>query len=406
MAHSSKTGVINMTQRLIKNVVICFAAATVFACDLFFPSGTNFVNGIAIIETTDDTYPYLIIGENGDMLAPQTNTGGDLDHVVYTTADNKTAVIQTDSNGYPTEIALDTGYVILLENWTTTTVDIAVVDPDGTYEISRGVSLGNDFTYQATGARSRRSDRVSLKQNPPAVQPMAFDNKDWMDLLSTTVKAVSCGVAVLTAPAHAGIGAYFVCGDWLVDVATYLVPEEYETFLQPASVLADGVGAWRTGADCATGDRVNCVLGIVSTGYAVVESLGDSVSDSTNSASGVLASGYGVIQVTLTWDNSSDLDLWVTDPSGERIYYGHRTSASGGYLDYDDTNGFGPENVFWETSAPAGIYVVEIDYYSGSGAAGYDVYVDTSWQLAPTRYQGILYPNETETVVTFLSNGT
>ena len=34
----------------------------------------------------------------------------------------------------------------------------------------------------------------------------------------------------------------------------------------------------------------------------------------------------GDVQISLMWDNSNDLDLHCTDPSGERIFYGHKLS--------------------------------------------------------------------------------
>jgi len=70
------------------------------------------------------------------------------------------------------------------------------------------------------------------------------------------------------------------------------------------------------------------------------------------------------LRVTLSWDTSgTDVDLWVTDPSGERCYYGHSTTASGLILDFDDTNGYGPENITTTNIIP-GDYLVQVHYYS------------------------------------------
>ena len=82
----------------------------------------------------------------------------------------------------------------------------------------------------------------------------------------------------------------------------------------------------------------------------------------------VLRLGTGDLQISLTWDAANDQDLYVQTPSGEEIYFGNRFSADGGELDRDDTDGFGPENVFWADAAPDGRYTVEVDDYSGSGA--------------------------------------
>ncbi|KAF5029318.1 hypothetical protein DSECCO2_649820 [anaerobic digester metagenome] len=70
------------------------------------------------------------------------------------------------------------------------------------------------------------------------------------------------------------------------------------------------------------------------------------------------------IRVTLSWDTAdTDVDLWVTDPSGERCYYANRNTASGLSLDFDDTNGYGPENITTSNIIP-GDYVVQVHYYS------------------------------------------
>ena len=86
--------------------------------------------------------------------------------------------------------------------------------------------------------------------------------------------------------------------------------------------------------------------------------------------------GYqsGQIQVTAAWNSGSDIDLHVTDPGGEEIYYGHRTSASGGVLDHDANsacNSSPPtvENVYWSTPNPLrGQYNAVVRAYARLGA--------------------------------------
>lgn len=71
------------------------------------------------------------------------------------------------------------------------------------------------------------------------------------------------------------------------------------------------------------------------------------------------------ITIRLDWSKHSsdtDIDLHVVDPYGERIYFDHMRSASGGYLDRDDVVGPGPEHIRW-TEAPAGVYKIYVHYY-------------------------------------------
>lgn len=81
--------------------------------------------------------------------------------------------------------------------------------------------------------------------------------------------------------------------------------------------------------------------------------------------------GTGDVQVTLYWNTVDDLDLHVTDPSGERIYYRNPRSRSGGELDVDANPGCGRpttnaiENVFWPANqSPSGDYLIQVVLYS------------------------------------------
>jgi hypothetical protein len=86
-----------------------------------------------------------------------------------------------------------------------------------------------------------------------------------------------------------------------------------------------------------------------------------------------LAAASGEVQVSVSWDARSDVDLHVVDPTGEEIYWGNPASASGGELDLDsnascDIDGQNNENVRW-TRAPAGTFRVLVDYWSSCGVA-------------------------------------
>ena len=86
----------------------------------------------------------------------------------------------------------------------------------------------------------------------------------------------------------------------------------------------------------------------------------------------VLTAATGDVQVSVTWDTASDVDLQVVEPGGERIYWGHKTSAAGGALDLDSNascniDNKNNENIRW-TSAPAGSYTVAVDYYKACTA--------------------------------------
>jgi outer membrane protein OmpA-like peptidoglycan-associated protein len=80
----------------------------------------------------------------------------------------------------------------------------------------------------------------------------------------------------------------------------------------------------------------------------------------------------GDLQFSLMWNNYNDLDLHVTDPKGEEIYFSNRTSSTGGLLDVDMNVRYkigrfsdAPvENIFWAYgSAPSGHYKVTVVHY-------------------------------------------
>ena len=70
------------------------------------------------------------------------------------------------------------------------------------------------------------------------------------------------------------------------------------------------------------------------------------------------------IKIYLSWDtDGSDLDLWVTNPAGEKVSYERKTGKFGGTLFHDVTSGYGPES-FTAHKAREGNYVVAINYFS------------------------------------------
>ncbi len=82
----------------------------------------------------------------------------------------------------------------------------------------------------------------------------------------------------------------------------------------------------------------------------------------------------GDVQITLTWNNRNDLDLSCIDPKGEKIWFQHKRSRSGGELDVDSNAIFGRltsrpvENIRWPYgSAPMGTYRVYVDHYRNNG---------------------------------------
>lgn len=69
------------------------------------------------------------------------------------------------------------------------------------------------------------------------------------------------------------------------------------------------------------------------------------------------------VRIVMEWTaDDADIDLWVDEPNGERVYYGNQLSSAGGQISNDMTDGYGPEE-YAIRRAPAGIYGVRVNGY-------------------------------------------
>ena len=87
----------------------------------------------------------------------------------------------------------------------------------------------------------------------------------------------------------------------------------------------------------------------------------------------IIEVGTGELQVSVSWDADSDVDLHVVDPDGDEVFFAHSAVASGGELDLDsnaacDIDHINNENITW-TAAPRGQYIVRLDYYDACDVA-------------------------------------
>jgi len=89
------------------------------------------------------------------------------------------------------------------------------------------------------------------------------------------------------------------------------------------------------------------------------------------SSSAVAGSPAEGVRVSLSWSAPVDLDLYVTDPALETVYFAHPRSESGGRLEQDLTCETMPQGAREQTEitqwtkAPSGRYRVGIDFMDG-----------------------------------------
>ena len=100
------------------------------------------------------------------------------------------------------------------------------------------------------------------------------------------------------------------------------------------------------------------------------------------------------LRVVLSWDSdNSDMDLWVTDPNGEKCYYGNKLTYQGGLISDDFTGGYGPEEFVLRDAKP-GKYRVEAHYYGDrqqmvTGATTLSLKFSTGWGTRGQRDQAV-----------------
>jgi Ca-activated chloride channel family protein len=69
------------------------------------------------------------------------------------------------------------------------------------------------------------------------------------------------------------------------------------------------------------------------------------------------------LRVVMAWDSDdTDIDMWVTDPNGEKASYANRLTYQGSAMSPDATGGYGPEEFSLKTARP-GKYRVEAQFY-------------------------------------------
>jgi hypothetical protein len=84
----------------------------------------------------------------------------------------------------------------------------------------------------------------------------------------------------------------------------------------------------------------------------------------------------GDLEVRLSWYETADLDLYVTDPNGDLVFHGQRDIPSGGELNRDanfpceDATTDAVEYVYWPSDPPSGEYEVMVNYFGECDSEG------------------------------------
>jgi hypothetical protein len=174
-------------------------------------------------------------------------------------------------------------------------------------------------------------------------------------------------------------------------------------------IAIDGVsGYWRLTVPAATAVTLVLTFGaeIPEDAFDILYQLADDlgvVGPVFSASTDVVTVGAGEVQVSVSWDTPTDVDLHVIEPSEEEIYYGARTSATGGELDLDSNaacslDNVNNENITWLDNAPSGSYTVRVDYWANCGietATNYTVTVRRAGH-SPLVFTGSFAPGDAD----------
>lgn len=340
---------------------------------------------MSFIEASGGSFGYLVNDTEGNTIGFEINSANRPVKALVRAKDGSSVLFEYNQDARPKRISSQ-HYIVLIDNYQNQKADFVVIDI-ATQEIS--VHRSVDFSYVELNDKS-------------IVLGVIFGIK----LAAIAIKTFGLTAGSIGATTH--LYTIMQVGSIVSNIATiggvsylaYASASEQEDINESSAAFE--LGALALGF--AGLHPAGWIGGLITDGFTTIGSIIAGNLSNIQAAEGILAGEYGDIQVNLVWTNTADLDLHVTDPSGETIYFGHPNSQSGGELDMDIITGYGPENVNWPSNtAPYGLYKVEVDHYSGPGPSNYTVTVIQGNQVQT--YNGVVQVNQKVEVCSFFYLG-
>ncbi len=352
---------------------------------------------LSVIDVSAETnWDYMVVGKS-DYYYIKANNNLPSAVVFHSKEANKDYSIFFTNNGLIDKVAVD-GYIFIFRNFNGHSVDIGQISPAGEINTFRNV-ITPDYDW----------DNLQLSAKNSQAQ-------NWSDVVRWTgriVAGVPCAISVVAAIHTAGVlapVAAWECGNFILSLSADISSNDFNVH----NGFTDAINAWGNVSlvqSCSSDlTGTGCLTSLAS---SAMSNWADNLEAIENSRSGdilittaALENGYGDVQITLTWDNETDLDLHVFDPSGEEIWFDHPYSASNGILDVDDIDGYGPENIYWPSGqSPVGMYQVYIHDYDdyGLGNSNYTVLVNAYGKIE--KFTGSISYDQTVHIKDFDQNG-
>jgi hypothetical protein len=149
------------------------------------------VNGFAAIERPSATIEGIAVHETGEMVAVFRDVSeGRIASALYRSATGKTFTTFLGPDRLP-RTAVSEGFVFVYENWTPTSVDIAIIDPGGSITIERNVAV--DASEFFVLASSDEGWYAAPYVDGGAILSLG----DVLRVGALTLKAAGCGAAII-----------------------------------------------------------------------------------------------------------------------------------------------------------------------------------------------------------------
>ena len=329
------------------------------------------------VETNSSLFPIVASHEEGETIALRFNEeNSELNGIHFNKDEELNYFIETTSEGLPIR-GLFNDHLIFFENYTQSTVDLGILTPNGESEIFRNINI-SDLSTQSLASKVQDDKTV-----------------DALKAAGLGVSIFNCALSSALATGTGGIAiplAVISCSSTLASIIATLDTDDniIDTGSNALSLYSGSLGCAVSATQL---NPVDCIGFFLDVSSLIADNLNSQLNTNLTQADLIEAAlryGSGDVQVTMTWNNTADIDLYVTDPMGETIYYANPFSSSGGQLDIDDVDGHGPENIF---------YSVSVNHFSGVSPTNFSVRVQVLGQSAI--YNGSVSSDETITVTSF-----
>jgi formylglycine-generating enzyme required for sulfatase activity len=295
--------------------------------------GSENKSKIAVGETSDGT-AVVAADTDGNALVNKLDSKA----LILMKADNKdNIVIYYGDNNLPVKTFIN-GYIILYNNWTTNSVDLAIISPDKTYAIKRNVQVDSSIISSLQNAQKSADFKSSIDS---LSSKGLSDNELILLNLSSDILSISmCGVALTAAIADLGVTTVAVpwaCGSLVLKGIAALTKSN----LAPAKIawdsttgIIDAIGGCTDELSCAAHlyvlavDSINLTETTASNNSSVINQAQNALSNSSTSG----------LNLTPYQDAGWSDKIVVSTNTGDHIDDTTLTSADDLYVDWAYVN--------------------------------------------------------------------